>query len=90
MPIAIREYQIVSTYSIVRDAPDPYEHLRFHVWSGDCFAMLATALGFVEEALERYENSVTPSRELMLLRGVKKDLVYLHKKYVIREKDESS
>lgn len=86
MHIAVREYKIVPTYLIVRDAPDPFEELRFHVESGDCLARLATALGFVEEALERCEDSVVLSREQILLWSVKRDLLYLHKHYDLREK----
>lgn len=80
-------YHIVSPlYLIVRDAPAENERLLFHVRSGDYFAMVATALGFVEEALATKEEDALPSPELSVLRQLKKDLLYLHAHYDIREK----
>ena len=80
-------YSIVSPlYLIVRDAPSEHERLLFHVQSGDYFAMVATALGFVEEALAAKEEDILPSPELSVLRQLKKDLLFLHAHYEIREK----
>lgn len=73
-------------YFIIRDAPAKNERLLFHIRTGDYFAMLATALGFVEEALEAKEERVVPSPELSVLRQMKKDLLFLHANYNIREK----
>jgi len=73
-------------YFIVRDAPSENERLLFHIRTGDYFAMVATALGFVEEALETKEEDTLPSPELSVLRQIKKDLLFLHAHYDICEK----
>lgn len=87
----VREYRILSPVSfIIRDVPDNRERLLFHIKTGDYFAMLATALGFVEETLtstkEDTEGEATFSRELALLRDMKKDLLFLNTRYDIHEK----
>jgi hypothetical protein len=89
--IPIREYRIASpVYFILRDREPAHERLLFHIKTGDYFAMLATALGFIEEALENTETSIIPSAELMVLRNMKKDLLFLHTRYDIREKTNST
>ncbi len=68
------------------DRPSERTRLQYHLKTGDYFGVLATALGFVEEAFEEKEDSIIPSRELLLLRDLKKDAQYLHKEYRICEK----
>ena len=86
------EYHIVSSsYFILRDIPNQRERLLFHLRTGDYFAMLATALGFVEEGLssrEKRQIGENPSPELVLLRDMKKDLLFLNAQYEIHKKAE--
>jgi hypothetical protein len=83
----VAEYQIRSPfYFVIRDAENDTERLLFHIQTGDYFAMLATALGFIEEALARTDVDVIPSAELAVLRHMKKDLIFLNARYRICEK----
>ena len=85
-----REYRILSSvYLVLRDGEDNIERVRYHVKTGDYFAVLATALGFVEESLENLQNKehgAPASQELNVLRMLKRDLLFLDERYDIREK----
>lgn len=98
-------YSIPSPYiSIIRDVPesdfylrtnrlkeDHIPRLKFHVESGDYFAMLSTILGIVEERIMKYEKenarkSPQSSKELELLQSLRQDLWYMYENYKIIEK----
>ncbi len=82
MNTCLSPYHIVPSYFVLRDAEEvDRERLLFHINTGDYFAMVATALGFVEEKLSSLEK--TPSQELRLLRTLKSDLQYLHAHYAV-------
>lgn len=88
------EYHVLSPlYFLFRDKDETEDiegiekRVRFHIETGDYFAMLATALGFVEEALQNTETTAE-SAELALLRNLKKGLIFLDHRYEIREKTE--
>lgn len=89
-------------YLVLRDFPAPntdepietledatrIERLKFHIKTEDYFAMLATALGIVEEKLatcEQKEDKENPfvSKEVKLLRSLRADLRYAHRHYRI-------
>ena len=56
--------------------------------SGDYFALLATVTGFIEDTLASAEkNEPLKERELLLMRELKKDLMYLQEHYEIRPKN---
>jgi hypothetical protein len=78
-------YVIAPTYFVIRDTPD-HTRLLFHLKTGDYFAVLATALGFIEEALAKREMRPISSPELALVRDMRDDLLFLHKEYEIRKK----
>lgn len=67
--------------SLLRDTP---ERIDFHVQTGDYFAVLATALGFMQEALERCPEG---ERERQLAEELRKDLRYMNGKYSIHPKN---
>lgn len=81
----------------LNDAPAPIgtddaqvkkrEKLLFHIHSGDYFGVLATALGFVEDALHSSVRvtgkRAAPSEEVLLVRDLRDDLRYLHDNYDI-------
>lgn len=88
----------VRTIPLLNDIPVPIsvddaeakkrERLLFHIQSGDYFGMLATALGFVEEALHPSARvtegkGITPSEEALLVQDLRNDLRYLHNNYDI-------
>lgn len=70
---------------IIRDAEDDrrLERLEFHLKHGDYFPMVATVLGFVEEALAECKSDIVKAATLKTL---KKDLMHLHKHYRITPK----
>lgn len=84
-------YYILSpAYFIIRDAEPNRERLLFHLKTGDYFAVLATALGFIEEALVDNKANTIPRAELALLRDMRKDLLFLNTRYEIHEKTQSA
>jgi hypothetical protein len=86
-----RVYSIRSPYILyIHDAPrEEYERTDFHIRSGDYFAMLAGALGFVEEALRECEaGTPTSTDKAELVQKMRKELVYLHKHYQINKAKE--
>ena len=63
--------------------------LHFHLRTGDYFPTLVTILGFIEETLAAYEQGSAdqmPHLECDLIRGLRKDLMYLNEHYQIQPK----
>ncbi len=82
-----RAYAIaLPSYWVIRDAEDDYrlQRLEFHLKQGDYFPMVATVVGFIEEALKECKSDVVKASTLATL---KKDLMHLHKHYRITQKD---
>lgn len=83
------KYYIGASYVTIRDALLDEGRLRFHVENDDYFGMLATALGFIEEHLERLEevvahpNTTCSSSELALLKKLRAEAQHLHNHYII-------
>lgn len=82
-------YVIQTRLWYLRDVDDsPDARLAFHVETGDCFATLATMVGLAEDALRdalaRHEPP--PTIALMLLQGVREDLMRLYRSYSIKIK----
>lgn len=73
----VSPYVIPSPVFIIRDTP---ERIDFHVKNGDYLAMLATALGFIEERLTACGGADAEAR---LARELRDDLRYVHSKYRI-------
>ena len=88
MNAAISQYTIRTQYLLVREADDSAERLRFHVETGDCFAMLATALGLLEDSLkEGIQLGTQPQvRDVMFVRKLRADLMTLQRDYYITPK----
>ena len=88
MPIAT--YSIRPFSWVVRDQntePDP--HLIFHLRSGDYLATLSTYLGVLQEILQDAitKNESPQQQSVDLLKGMRKDLNYVHKEYRIVPKN---
>lgn len=73
----VSPYVILSPVFVIRDTP---EKIDFHVRNGDYLAMLATALGFVEERLKACGGA---DAEAKLVEELRKDLRYVHSKYQV-------
>jgi hypothetical protein len=59
---------------------DTPEHIDFHIKNGDYLNFLATALGFLQEALE---TSATMEREHALAQELRQDLHYVNTVYML-------
>jgi hypothetical protein len=68
---------------------DSPERIDFHIKSGDYFAFLATAMGFIEEALGKCESELVTERERFLARELRHDLCYVQAHYAIAEREPS-
>ena len=87
-------------YWLVRDEPSdwlyspeianaPHKNMLFHVQAGDYITTLASILRFFEETIK--DSKTTPemrSLQLVSIRKVISDLLYLNKYYTIAPKDE--
>lgn len=77
----------------IRDTEAEPRHETFlrHVRTGDYFAVLATVLGFIEEALTACAaGGVTPSPRLVdEVRDIRRDLRYLDRRYTIVPKPDT-
>ncbi|HUQ29989.1 MAG TPA: hypothetical protein VM103_00495 [Candidatus Paceibacterota bacterium] len=51
-------------------------HLRYHIQTGDYFAVLATVFGFIEEALEEAPHKEDAALSPRLMRSIRKDLQF--------------
>lgn len=84
-------YALTPIVWVIRDAPvDDGLRLAFHIKSEDYFAVLTTALGFIEEKLVACVGTGEQSDhvpEIALIRRMRHDLVLLHKEYRIAQKD---
>lgn len=72
------EYFITSTVQVLRDSP---QRIDYHIRTGDYFSVLATLVGFLEEALG--PNSSASEREKALARELRTDLRYVQANYKI-------
>ena|SRR3989344_8477672 len=89
-------------YWLVRDEPEdrlytpeianvPHNSMLFHVKAGDYISTLASIMRFFEETIK--DSKTTPemrSLQLVSIRKVINDLLYLNKHYTIVPKDEKS
>lgn len=76
---------IRSEYWIIRDADDDrIERLAFHIERGDYFPFLATIIGMLAETVATEGASSEAAKEQAAFADeVRKDLLYLHERYVI-------
>lgn len=76
---------IRSEYWIIRDADDDrIERLAFHIERGDYFPFLATIIGMLGETVTSEGTSSEAVKEqAAFAEQVRKDLLYLHERYVI-------
>ena len=81
-------YAITTKVWYMRDEESPEDRLAFHVKTGDCFAMLATKAGLIEDALEgaKYRNEPPGASALMLLDSLRADLLQLQNLYQIKRR----
>jgi hypothetical protein len=61
------------------------EQMEFHVKTGDYFAYLATALGFLEEGLQNASGAHV-AEERILVEDMRKNLQYMNSRYCIEQK----
>jgi hypothetical protein len=71
-------YLIRESVATFADSP---EHIEYHIRSGDYLAMVATALGCMEEALETCASE--NHEHTRLARELRDNLRYVHAKYTI-------
>lgn len=79
---------IVTIDDTSRDNTVSVNNFDFHVQTGDYFAMIATLLGFVEEATKKLQEK----DEMMKIAGsqiveLKKNLMYLQENYTMEPKE---
>ncbi len=78
-----------NTATLQDEGEQPHEFI-FHVEHGDYFAMIATILGFVEDAaqkLEEKDEAVKIAQEQIT--RLRKDLIYLQEHYCIEPKQKA-
>lgn len=87
-------HSIPTSSSLVRDVPNfpiNKERLNFHLTHNDYFGVQATALGFIEERLLQCEAQIgipERSQELVLLRQLRAEAIYLHEnRHIINPSD---
>ena len=85
-------YTIVSSSLTIRDGDDMMiteERLKYHVETGDCFNMIATVLGFLEESLRQHgeKNPELETKEVEAARALRERLQFLNQHYCIKPKD---
>jgi hypothetical protein len=85
----IRSYIIRSNRWMFRDTP---ERIDYHIESGDYLPLLATMMGFMEEALQSNDNDAANERKteiaLKLARELRQDLRYIGANYRLQPRDE--
>ena len=78
----LRSYLIRSSHWLFRDTP---ERIDYHIRNGDYLPLVATVMGFMEEALMRNENGPADERKveiaLKLARELRQDLRYVGAHY---------
>jgi len=84
-----RTYDIRAASRTLRETS---ERLDYHVESGDYLALLATIVGFMEEALRKQGDPNTDEEEraiaLRLAEDLRDDLRYVHANYRLVARDE--
>ncbi len=73
-------YSLSPRIFVLRDSP---ERIDFHIKSGDYFAFLATAVGFLEEAITKCSSTELTERERTFAKELRNDLRYVHANYTI-------
>ncbi len=73
-------YRISSRALVLRDSP---RAIDFHILSGDYFLFLATAIGFMEEALAYSVDPLEAEHMQKMARELRNDLRYIHANYEI-------
>lgn len=85
----IRSYFIRSNSWMFRDTP---ERIDYHIKSGDYIPLLATLMGFMEEALQSNDSVAANERKteiaLKLARELRQDLRYVGANYFLTPRDE--
>lgn len=88
IPNAIRSYVIRSNPWMFRDTP---ERIDYHIKSGDYLPLLATIMGFMEEALRNNDTAAANERKteiaLKLARELRDDLRYVAANYALAPRD---
>lgn len=86
---AIRSYLIRSTSWMFRDTP---ERIEYHIKTGDYLPMVATIMGFMEEALLQTDSPAANERKiemaLKLARELRQDLRYVNAHYNLIARNE--
>lgn len=87
---AIQTYLIRSNSWLFRDTP---ERIDYHIKSGDYLPLVATIMGFMEEALMRTDSPAANDRKiemaLKLARELRKDLRYVGANYELTPVEET-
>jgi hypothetical protein len=81
-------YAISTRYWTIHDEPRRDSNLHFHLQSGDYFAMLATLLGALGDALrDNIARHESPSlRHIDMLEKLRSDLNFLQRNYRIESR----
>ncbi len=85
---SISSYIIRSNKWMFKDTP---ERIDYHIESGDYLPLLATMMGFMEEALQSNDSTAANERKteiaLKLARELRKDLRYVGANYHLLPRD---
>lgn len=83
----IRSYCIRATPWLFRDTPD---RIDYHIEKGDYLPLLATMMGFMEEALRNNDSHAANERKneiaLKLARDLRTDLRYVSAHYTLERR----
>ncbi|MES2668313.1 MAG: hypothetical protein V4644_01310 [Patescibacteria group bacterium] len=88
---SIRSYIIRSSPWMFRDTP---ERIDYHVGKGDYLPLLATMMGFMEEALRNNDDAAANDRKteiaLKLARELRQDLRYVGAHYELTPRGQAT
>lgn len=89
LPNSLRSYIIRSNSWMFRDTP---ERIDYHIKSGDYLPLVATIMGFMEEALLRSDSPAANDRKiemaLKLARELRQDIRYVSAYYELTPREE--